>query len=206
MKPPFSLRWALPVLLLPALAACMVGMISVPAPPAGEPRPAPAPPAADAGVFAPSREELELGELLTRHPEQRRETLSHSRVLAYVARMRALDIARRGPFSHVNREGLGANTLVQRAGYTLPRHYDLRPSGNNIESLGMGYSSARAAWGSWMRSAGHRQHLLGLHRVFLEQTEYGVGAAHGYWVVLIARPTQDLASKEPRTIEVVAGR
>jgi hypothetical protein len=202
MKPPFPSRWALLALLLPVLAGC-ARVVSVPAPVVEEPRAAPA---VDVGGFAPSRPELELGELLTRHPEQRRKTLRHSPLLAYVARMRALDIARRGPFSHVNRDGLGANTLVRRAGYALPPDYDHRPAGNNIESLGMGYSSARAAWGSWMRSAAHRRHLLGLHPIFVEQTEYGVGAAYGYWVVLIARPAPDLASAQPQTIEVIAGR
>ena len=202
MKPPFPRRWASFALLLPVLAGCARVVSDPVSLPAEEPRAAPA---VDVGDFVPNRQELQLGELLTRHPQQQRKTLRHNLLLAYVARMRAVDIARRGPFSHVNRDGLGANTLVRRAGYALPRDYDLRPAGNNIETLGMGYSSARSAWGSWMGSAAHRRHLLGLHPIFVEQTEYGVGAAYGYWVVLIARPAADLASGRPRPIEVMAG-
>ena len=206
MKTPFAPHWAALALVFPLLAGCMVAVVpmsaSMEAAPRAEPRPAPA---VDVGDFAPNEQELALGRLLERHPEQRRTSLSHSLLLAYVARMRAVDIARRGPFGHVNRDGLGPNTLVRRAGYQLPQHYDRQPTGNNIESLGMGLSSAREAWAMWMRSDAHRRHLLGLHPVYMEQTEYGVGQANGYWVVLIARPASGgLASLQPRTIEVVA--
>lgn len=181
------------MLLLPALAGCMVSYV----PSAGH--------NAGAGVRAPSSavrtnadeaaaRERRLGELLVAASE-RRVRLTHSAVLAKVARERAEDMARRGYFSHTTPEGLGANTLVRREGYALPDFYDSRPQGNNIESLGRGFDSAEGVWRSWMGSTPHRAHLLGLRDEFASHTEYGVGYARApgqpgghYWVVLTARP------------------
>lgn len=176
------------------LAGCMVSYVP-PAPRVADPSPPPA--VRVDGAWAPSAEELRLGELLTSHPRQRRAALRHNPVLARVAREKALDMARRRYFSHTDPDGRGANTLVLRAGYPLHESYDRRPAGNNIESLGVGYASADAAWRRWMGSAPHRAHLLGLTDEFARQTEYGVGHAanprdpgSSWWVVLIARPAE----------------
>jgi hypothetical protein len=191
MIPP---RWAAFALVIPALAGCMVSFGEQPPAPLASASTAPAP--AARLEYAPTPAEQMLGELLTRDPGQRRPSLTHSPVLARVARERAEDMARRGYFSHVNREGLGANTLVRRAGYRLPDHYDQRPSGNGIESLGTGYATPREVWRKWMGSAPHRAHLLGLSDAFARQSEYGIGHAFGrgghYWVVLIAQPAPEL--------------
>lgn len=148
--------------------------------------------AASADPLVLNTQERELGALLESAPGQRAHGLAHSPVLARVARERAEDMARRGYFSHTTPEGLGPNTLVERAGYRLPAHYDRRPAGNNIESLGTGYATAASVWRRWMGSAQHRRHLLGNDPVFRLQTEYGIGYAIGrggqYWVVLIAQP------------------
>jgi uncharacterized protein YkwD len=139
--------------------------------------------------------EGEFAEILTSAREQRRASLTRNAVLDSVARRRAWDMALRGYFRHVNPEGLGPNTLVERAGYPLPPTYDHAPSDNNIESAAAGYAGARTAWRWFMGSEWHRTHLLGLNPLFAEQTEFGVGYAwrpnsrYGhYWVVLIARP------------------
>jgi uncharacterized protein YkwD len=104
-------------------------------------------------------------------------------------------MAVRGYFSHVNPDGLGANTLVTRAGYRLPDNYDHSLAGNNIESAAEGYASAATAWRHWMGSPHHRSHLLGLNAQQREQSEFGIGYVlrpgsrfGSYWVVLIARP------------------
>jgi uncharacterized protein YkwD len=140
--------------------------------------------------------EAELARLLT-GDGQRRPRLTWNPILARVARERAWDMALRGYFSHVNPDGLGANTLVERAGYRLPAAYDHRPAGNNIESAAEGYASAGTAWRHWMASPHHRTHLLGLNAEFQEQTEFGIGYAlrpgsrfGSYWVVLIAQPAE----------------
>lgn len=193
MLPP---RWAAFALVIPALAGCMVSFGEQPSAPLAS---APAP--AARLEWAPSRAEQLLGDLLTRDPGQRRPSLTLSPVLARVARERAQDMASRGYFSHVNREGLGANTLVRRAGYRLPEHYDQRPSGNGIESLGTGYATPEEVWRKWMGSAAHRTHLLGLNDAFARQSEYGIGHAFGraghYWVVLIAQPAPGSEAAQP---------
>ena len=104
-------------------------------------------------------------------------------------------MATRGYFAHVTPEGVGTNTLVERAGYVLPARYDHSLAGNNIESAAEGYASAAAAWRHWMGSPRHRAHLLGLEPWSRAQTEFGIGYAlrpgsrsGAYWVVLIAEP------------------
>lgn len=142
--------------------------------------------------------EGELAAILTGAHEQRRPALTRNATLDSVARERAWDMALRGYFSHVNPDGLGPNTLVERAGYSLPPTYDHALSGNNIESAAAAYANARTAWRYFMGSSYHRTHLLGLNPLFYEQTEFGIGYAwrpnsrYGhYWVVLIARPAED---------------
>jgi len=137
--------------------------------------------------------ERELACILTRDPGQRHPRLAPNAILARVARERARDMAARGYFAHVTPEGLGANTLVERAGYALPAAYDHRPAGNNIESAAEGYATAESAWRSWMGSPHHRAHLLGLEPQFRPQREFGIGYARrpggaACWVVLIAEP------------------
>lgn len=142
--------------------------------------------------------EAEFAAILTTARDQRRPALRRNPVLDSVARARAWDMALRGYFAHVNPDGIGPNTLVQRAGFALPATYDLSPRGNNIESAAGGYGSAQAAWRWFMGSSHHRAHLLGLNPVFVAQTEFGIGYAwrpnsrYGhYWVVLIAQPGEE---------------
>lgn len=143
--------------------------------------------------------EGEMAALLVGDRGQRRTGLVRNALLDSVARARALDMATRGYFSHVNPEGLGANTLVRRAGYRLPDSYGGAAAAYNIESAAAGYpyASARAAWRGWMGSPAHRAHLLGLHPAFAAQTEFGIGYVYRpdsrkghYWVVLIAPPPE----------------
>lgn len=141
--------------------------------------------------------EAELAALLTRDPGQRRTRMTRNALLDSIARGRARDMAARGYFAHVTPEGIGANAIVQRAGYPLPDTYGASPAAHNVESAAAGYpyAGARAAWRGWMGSSGHRTHLLGLHPAFLAQTEFGIGYVYRpdsrkghYWVVLIAPP------------------
>jgi uncharacterized protein YkwD len=126
---------------------------------------------------------------------QQRPSLTYNAVLARVARQKAFDMGRRGYDSHVNPDGEGPNYLVTRAGYVLPDFYGKQRSANNIESIASGYETAEAVWRGWMKSTGHRTHILGLDKFYAEQIEYGIGHAYvpnsphlHYWVVLTARP------------------
>ena len=193
--PQFISRIAV-VLAAAALPACVVYRNM---PERGEPSPA-------ARRWADSlstARETEMAALLTaRDHGQRRPNLTWNPILARVARERARDMAVRGYFAHVTPEGIGPNTLVERAGYHLPAAYDHRPSGNNIESAAEGYASAAAAWRHWMGSVHHRTHLLGLNPEFLKQSEFGVGYVlrpgskfGSYWVILIAQPGADSVAR-----------
>jgi hypothetical protein len=105
-------------------------------------------------------------------------------------------MARRDYFGHTNPDGKAANLLVSEAGYPLPPIYLESRDQNSIESIAAGRSSADATWSDWMKSSGHREHLLAEVSFYTAQTCYGVGYYHDptsryvdYWVVLTAPPT-----------------
>lgn len=145
-----------------------------------------------------SSEEQKLASLLVGSSGQKR-VKSQMRIddrLVQVARARAMDMARRNYFDHVNPDGVAANFLVRATGYQLPSHYSTSPRGNNIESIGAGYINANEAWSGWMNSAGHKVHLLASDSFYRDQTSYGVGHFYDpnsrykhYWVVLTAPPS-----------------
>ncbi len=138
-------------------------------------------------------QERAFADRMSNHRDQGRASMTCNAILARVARARAADMAAREYFSHVNPDGHGPNYLVRQAGYRLPDFYDQRPSGNNIESLGAGFSTAADAWNGLMNSSGHRAHLLGENDFYAEQVEYGIGYVSDpdspyrhYWVIITA--------------------
>lgn len=141
-------------------------------------------------------QELAIFNLMKATAGQRRASVELDPILCKVAHARAADMAARGYFAHVDPNGRGANYLVRQAGYTLPAGYSTAMSGNNIESISAGRSSASQTWNDWMSSAPHRQHLLGEAGFFAEQTSVGVGYVNvpgsewtWYWVVITAPPS-----------------
>ena len=143
-------------------------------------------------------EEQKLAQLLTGASGQRRDRskMIADERLCQVARARAMDMAKRRYFDHVNPDGNGPNYLVRQAGYPLPSHYSTSRSANNVESIGCGYSGANACWDGWMGSSGHKTHLLATSSFYTDQTAYGVGYYYdsgspyrSYFVVITAPPT-----------------
>jgi uncharacterized protein YkwD len=132
---------------------------------------------------------------MAKHPLQGRERMYRSRLLDEVAAYRCRDLLKRGYDDHVDPEGRGPNWWVRNFGYRLPGDYG-DGDANNIESLCWGGDGGvQQIWDAWMGSEPHRIHLLGLNDTFAEQTEVGVGYAHGsgakwdhYWAVLTAPP------------------
>lgn len=121
------------------------------------------------------------------HPDDR---------LIQVARARAMDMAKRNYFDHVNPDGYGPNYLVRQTGYQLPSFWSTSKSANNIESIEAGYMTAEDAWSGWMASSPHKTHLLALDSFYRDQTSYGVGHYYDakskykhYWVVITAPPS-----------------
>ena len=139
-------------------------------------------------------EERSLAKLFEKDRGQKRRTMRCDPVLAYVARMRALDMAERGYFDHVNPDHDGPNVLIERAGYVLPSFYSRSRTANNVEVIVAGRPTADAAWTAWLKSRHHRPLALGTDRFYREQTDYGVGFAQvpnsrygSYWVLISAR-------------------
>lgn len=139
-------------------------------------------------------EERNMAEQLIKDPNQRREQLRCSPLLAEVARQKAIDLGVRDYFDHVNPDGLGPNWMLILAGYPLPEYYFQDPDANNVESLAAGFLDARSAWEALLASETHRLHVLGEDPFFAEQIEYGIGYAEVpgstyqyYWVILTAK-------------------
>lgn len=155
---------------------------------------------ASAAIAVPlAGEEQELANRLVadrgQHRDKSRMTLDP--ILTSVARARAQDMATRRYFSHVNPDGLGPNFLVRAAGYALPSGWSGR-SGNFIESIGAGHSTAGEAWEAWMRSPMHRTHLLAQGSFYRNQTNFGIGSYSDpsspfrrYWVIITAPPVSN---------------
>ncbi|HZJ17183.1 MAG TPA: CAP domain-containing protein [Chthoniobacteraceae bacterium] len=159
---------------------------------------------ASAQTWTPNGEERDIAERMADAPGQRRPFLTYDPILSRVARERAMDMAQRRYFDHINPDGHGANYLVRQAGYILPSSY---PSdGNNLESIAAGYPTAMAAWSGWMDSPDHKRHLLGEIDFFAGQTSYGIGYYEDssspyrtYWVVITAPPQPN-----PPTVTIVS--
>lgn len=139
--------------------------------------------------------EQEVATRAISHPDQGRGTMICDSTLAQEAREKAMDMATRGYFGHVDPDGFGPNYHVRNAGYNLPNWYSSDPNANNIESIAAGYATPAAAWQGWLNSAGHRAHVLGESSFWADQTHYGVGYYYDpdsyykhYWVFMSAPP------------------
>jgi hypothetical protein len=145
-----------------------------------------------------NEQEAIIAGLMVEHPDQKRVKPVCDPILAQVARARARDMAQRNYFDHINPDGNGPNYLVVNAGYALPRWYGNERDANNIESIAGGQTSAEAAWAAWIKSDGHRPHVLGLKDFYAGQTTYGIGYFYNpdarlkhYWVFLSAPPEEE---------------
>lgn len=148
--------------------------------------------------ITPNAVEMEIANLAINHPDQGRPTMVYDSTLNVVARAKALDLARRAYFAHVDPDGYGPNKAVQLAGYGLPSWWGTGLDSNYIESIGGGYVSAQAAFDGWMGSAGHRRHVLAETDFYAGQTRYGVGYAElsgspyrRYYVFITAPPNEN---------------
>ncbi len=142
-------------------------------------------------------EEQQLANLLTTASGQQRNkgAMHLDERLVAVARARAMDMAKRDYFDHVNPDGNGPNYLVRAAGYALPATYSTDRKANSIESIGGGYMSAQECWDELLKSPPHRAHLLAQEPFFKDQTSYGIGHYYDpnstywhYWVIITAPP------------------
>lgn len=102
--------------------------------------------------------------------------------LAKVAETKALDMAKRKYFAHVDPEGFGMNYYINKGGYRLSKDWLRHKSSNNFESLAYGLQDGPATINTLIidRSVsglGHRKHLLGIGDWNSSLTDIGIGFA-----------------------------
>jgi uncharacterized protein YkwD len=107
-------------------------------------------------------------------------TLRWNDTLAKVAEARALDMAKRNYFNHVNPEGYGINFFINQSGYKLNADWLKDKKENFFESVGSGHDSGTEAIKSLIIDAddatkGHRDHLLGIGEWDSTLVDVGIG-------------------------------
>ncbi|WP_205513345.1 CAP domain-containing protein [Longitalea arenae] len=100
--------------------------------------------------------------------------------LARVAEAKAMDMAKRNYFDHVNPEGYGINYFIHQSGYTLNADWLKDKKENFFESIGSGHDSGVEAIKSLIIDAedpgkGHRDHLLGIGKWDATLKDVGIG-------------------------------
>jgi uncharacterized protein YkwD len=125
--------------------------------------------------------------------------LTWSEELARAAEKKALDMAKRDYFDHVDPEGYGMNYWIVKAGYKLPDAWIKKKSFNNFESIQAGLSSGveiikNLILDEGTDPPGHRNHLLGILPFWSNCKDIGIGIARNpdseyeyYTCVLIAK-------------------
>jgi uncharacterized protein YkwD len=131
----------------------------------------------------------QLAFLFVSDPGQKRQHPKCNRKLTDAATYRAQDMANNKYFNHFDQKGHSPNYWAEVFGCQLPSYYP--KDGNQIESIGLNYTSANAAWAGWKNSPAHRTHVLGLDPFWAEQTSYGFGYAeseYGRIYVVLTSP------------------
>lgn len=100
--------------------------------------------------------------------------------LAKVAEAKALDMAKRNYFAHVNPDGYGINFFINQSGYKLNADWLKDKKENFFESIGSGYDSGQEAVKELIIDAGvpdmgHRDHLLGVKDWDASLVDIGIG-------------------------------
>ena len=125
-----------------------------------------------------------------------RQELQWNDILARVAEEKALDMAEREYFSHVDPDGNGINILIKQAGYELPDSWVEDVSVNYFESIQAGASSGKEVVNDLIKDEGtdppgHRNHLLGIDNFWSNCVDAGIGMAikegslYGYYTCII---------------------
>ncbi len=157
-------------------------------------------------------DEQALFNLMKNNGGQHRVGMVLNPLLCKVARAKALDMANRNYFAHIDPSGHGANYLVRQAGYVLPAEgYSTSPSANNIESLAAGRASAGEVFNAFIGESAHRAHILGENAFWASQNHVGVGfvsvpgSTYQYYTCVITCPPSgpQLVVSSPKASAVV---
>jgi len=125
--------------------------------------------------------------------------LAWSNELTQAAEKKALDMATRNYFDHVDPNGYGMNYWIAKAGYKLPDEWLKKKGYNNFESIQAGLTTGVEAIKNLIldegtNPPGHRNHLLGIMPFWANCTDVGIGMAYNpdseyryYTCVLVAK-------------------
>lgn len=120
-------------------------------------------------------------------------------ILQKVAEEKAIDMAQRNYFDHIDKSGEGINIKLHRSGYSLEAQEYARKSNNYYESLSAGAESGKEHINELIldrnvRPPSHRHHLLGMNAFWGACDEIGIAIAENpdshyatYMVIIIAR-------------------
>lgn len=102
--------------------------------------------------------------------------------LAKVAEAKALDMANRNYFGHVDPDGFGINYFINKSGYALNAAWIKEKNTNYFESLAVNTPGGEESIkylviDARTPSLGHRKHLLGLDEWNASLTDIGIGFA-----------------------------
>lgn len=109
-----------------------------------------------------------------------RPKLKWNETLAKVAEQKALDMAKRNYFEHVDPDGYGMNYYMNKGGYTLDPDLLTDKKANYFESIEAGSATGELAIkdliiDAGVPSLGHRYHLLGVGEWNESLVDIGIG-------------------------------
>lgn len=109
-----------------------------------------------------------------------RHALKWNDTLAKVAEAKAMDMAKRKYFRHIDPDGNGINIKIHNAGYKLPQSWIKDKKNNFFESIAAGVDGGAAIIDyliidSGTPSLGHRKHLLAIEEFYANCYDIGIG-------------------------------
>jgi uncharacterized protein YkwD len=113
-----------------------------------------------------------------------RRALIWNDTLAMVAQQKAMDMATRNYFNHVDPSGYGINYYINKSGYKLNPDWLKNKRANEFESIAAGEETAEVAIkdlivDKGIPSHGHRTHLLGMDEWNGSLLDIGIGFVRG---------------------------
>jgi uncharacterized protein YkwD len=90
-----------------------------------------------------------------------------------IAQAKADEMRKLNYFAHTSPTGQTVNEFIESRGYRLPDWYP--DQGNSCESLRLGPNDINSTINAWLKSPGHRVHVVGENDFFRDQTAIGVG-------------------------------
>jgi uncharacterized protein YkwD len=120
--------------------------------------------------------------ILLRNAKISKQKLQWNDTLAKVAETKAMDMAEKNYFEHVDKSGCGINYRIYEAGYKIEPAWIKPKSGNFFESICAGMKDGPNAIDillidKGVPSLGHRKHLLGFDEWNSSLYDVGIGYA-----------------------------